>query len=125
MSILVTGGAGFVGSHLVDALIKQGEDVILIDNLHTGRKVNVNERALFYHMDLNDLGGLSKIFTNNEIRVVFHLGGRVNVRESMREPVDYARVNVVSSLALSWPSPQPSPAGRRSRRGRRRQPTGA
>ncbi len=100
MSILVTGGAGFVGSHLVDALIKQGEDVILIDNLHTGRKVNVNDRALFYHMDLNDLGDLSKIFTNNEIRAVFHLGGRVNVRESMREPVDYARVNVVSSLAL-------------------------
>ena len=42
MNILVTGGAGFVGSHLVDALVKQGDDVILIDNLHTGRKVNGN-----------------------------------------------------------------------------------
>ena len=100
MSILVTGGAGFVGSHLVDALIKQGEDVILIDNLHTGRKANVNNRALFYHMDLKDLDGLAKIFANNEIHAVFHLAGRVNVRESLREPVDYAQVNVVSSLAL-------------------------
>ena len=100
MSILVTGGAGFVGSHLVDALVKQGEDVILIDNLHTGRQVNVNDKALFYHMDLKDLNGLAKIFANNEIRAVFHLAGRVNVRESLREPVDYAQVNVVSSLAL-------------------------
>ncbi len=100
VSILVTGGAGFIGSHLVDALIKQGEDVILIDNLHTGQKANVNDRALFYHMDLKDLDGLAKIFTHNEIHAVFHLAGRVNVRESLREPVDYAQVNVVSSLAL-------------------------
>ncbi len=100
MSILVTGGAGFVGSHLVDALVKQGEDVILIDNLHTGQRVNVNSRALFYHMDLKDLDGLAKVFANNEIRAVFHLAGRVNVRESLRDPVDYAQVNVVSSLAL-------------------------
>lgn len=100
MSILVTGGAGFVGSHLVDALVRHGEDVILIDNLHTGRKDNVNDRALFYHMDLKDLEGLAKIFSKNEIRAVFHFGGRVNVRESLRESVDYARVNVVASLAL-------------------------
>lgn len=100
MSILVTGGAGFVGSHLVDSLVKQGEDVILIDNLHTGRKINVNERALFYHMDLKDLDGLAKIFANNEIQAVFHLAALANVRESMKEPVDYAQVNVVSTLAL-------------------------
>lgn len=100
MSILVTGGAGFVGSHLVDSLVKQGEDVILIDNLHTGRKVNVNDRALFYHMDLKDLDGLAKIFANNEIHAVFHLAARANVRESMQEPVGYAQVNVVSTLAL-------------------------
>ncbi len=100
MSVLVTGGAGFVGSHLVDALVKQGEDVVLIDNLSTGQKAHVNGKALFYHMDLKDLDGLAKIFANNQIQAVFHLAARANVRESLREPVDYAQVNVVSSLAL-------------------------
>lgn len=100
MNILVTGGAGFIGSHLVDALIRQDHDVILVDNLHTGRQANVNDRALFYHMDLTDHEGLAQIFERNQIEVVFHLAALCNVRESMMHPAAYADVNVTATLAL-------------------------
>ena len=100
MQVLVTGGAGFIGSHLADGLIKQGHDVILIDNLQTGSKANVNPRALFYRMDITDRAGLTQVFARNEIQAVFHLASRISVRESMVEPVDYADVNVTASLAL-------------------------
>ena len=100
MQVLVTGGAGFIGSHLVDSLVDAGHDVLLIDNLHTGRQANVNTKAMFYRMDLTDHAALGQVFTRNEIQAVFHLGARVNVRESMQDPVGYAAVNVSASLAL-------------------------
>ena len=100
MQVLVTGGAGFIGSHLVDSLVDAGHDVLLIDNLHTGRQANVNTKAMFYRMDLTDHAALGQVFTRNEIQAVFHLGARVNVRESMQDPVGYAAVNVSGSLAL-------------------------
>ena len=100
MQVLVTGGAGFIGSHLVDALVDLGHDVLLVDNLHTGLQANVNPKAMFYRMDLEDHEGLGQVFTRNEIEAVFHLGARVNVRESMQDPVGYAAVNVSASLAL-------------------------
>lgn len=100
MQILVTGGAGFIGSHLVDALVDTGHDVLLIDNLHTGSQANVNTKAMFYRMDLTDHAAMGQVFTRNEIQAVFHLGARVNVRESMQDPVGYAAVNVSASLAL-------------------------
>ena len=100
MQILVTGGAGFIGSHLVDSLVDAGHDVLLIDNLHTGSQANVNTKAMFYRMDLTDHAAMGQVFTRNEIQAVFHLGARVNVRESMQDPVGYAAVNVSASLAL-------------------------
>lgn len=100
MNVLVTGGAGFIGSHLVDALIKSDHNVIMADNLHTGLQANVNPKAMFYRVDLTDHVGMAKIFERNEIQAVFHLGARVNVRESMEDPIGYAQVNVTATLAL-------------------------
>lgn len=100
MQVLVTGGAGFIGSHLVDSLVDADHDVLLIDNLHTGKQANVNTKAMFYRTDLTDHAAMGQVFTRNEIQAVFHLGARVNVRESMQDPVGYAAVNVSASLAL-------------------------
>ncbi len=100
MKILVTGGAGFIGSHLVDALIKSEYDVILLDNLHTGEQAHVNQKAMFYRMDMTDHTGLAQIFDRNEIGAVYHLAARANVRESMQDPLGYAEVNVMATLHL-------------------------
>ncbi len=100
MKTLVTGGAGFVGSHLVDALIHSEHDVILLDSLHTGNQVHVNPQSVFYRMDITDRAGLSQIFDHNEIGAVCHLAARANVRESMQDPLGYAEVNVVATLNL-------------------------
>ncbi len=100
MKILVTGGAGFIGSHLVDALIKSEHDVIMLDNLHTGNQAHVNQKAMFYRMDMTDHTGLAQVFDRNEIQAVYHLAARANVRESMQDPLGYAEVNVMATLSL-------------------------
>ncbi len=100
MKILVTGGAGFIGSHLVDALVKSDHDVILLDNLHTGVQAHVNQKAMFYRVDMTDHTGLAQIFERNEIQAVCHLAARANVRESMQDPLGYAEVNVTATLNL-------------------------
>jgi UDP-glucose 4-epimerase len=73
MSILVTGGAGFIGSHVADHLIKQNEKVIIIDDLSGGFIQNINEKAEFIHGDICDYELVKKIFSENKIEYVFHL----------------------------------------------------
>ncbi|GAI42207.1 unnamed protein product, partial [marine sediment metagenome] len=71
MNILVTGGAGFIGSHLVDKLIKEGHKVIVIDNLSTGKKENLNPEADFHNFDICDFEKIKPLF--QDIDYVFHL----------------------------------------------------
>ncbi len=73
MSILVTGGAGFIGSHVVDDLISQGENVIVLDDLSGGFEENVNEKAVFINGDIFDYDLIKKIFNENKFDYVFHL----------------------------------------------------
>ena len=73
MSILVTGGAGFIGSHVVDDLISQGENVIVLDDLSGGFQENINEKAVFIKGDIFDYELIKKIFSENKIEYVFHL----------------------------------------------------
>jgi len=69
--VLVTGGAGFIGSHLTDKLVEQGHEVVVIDNLSTGKKENVNPKAKFYEMDIYDGEAINKLFAEEKFEYVF------------------------------------------------------
>ncbi len=99
MKILVTGGAGFIGSHLTDKLIEEGHQVAVIDNLSTGRKENINSQAHFYEMDITD-SDISSVFEKENPEIVFHLAAQINVRQSVTSPVKDAEINILGSLNL-------------------------
>src|SRR5216684_2770619 len=99
MNILVTGGAGFIGSHIVDAYIEAGHDVFVIDVLDTGHLENVNPKARFYKMDVRD-AKLRNLFAAQHFDVVNHHAARGNVRGSMEAPGIYADVNVIGGVNL-------------------------
>ena len=99
MKILVTGGAGFIGSHLVDRLIKEGHKVVIIDNLSTGRKENLNPKAEFYKIDICSPKN-SQIFQKEKPEIVFHLAAQIDVRKSVENPVENAKINILGSLNL-------------------------
>ena len=99
MKILVTGGAGFIGSHIVDALIENGHAVVVIDDLFTGHEENVNPKARFLKMDVRD-PELMRLFVEERFDVVNHQAARGNVRASMEDPIVYADVNVRGGVNL-------------------------
>ena len=98
-NILVSGGAGFIGSHLVDRLIEMGKNVIIIDNLSTGLKENINKSAIFYKRDIRALN-LKQIFQNHEIDTVFHFAAQIDVRKSLNEIEYEIDVNIKGSVNL-------------------------
>ncbi|HLC52221.1 MAG TPA: NAD-dependent epimerase/dehydratase family protein [Candidatus Nanoarchaeia archaeon] len=98
MKILVTGGAGFIGSHVVDTLIRRGDTVVVVDNLSTGKESNINPNAEFYKLDINS-GILEEIFKGG-IDVVIHLAAQVSVTRSLENPSYDALVNINGSLNL-------------------------
>ncbi len=100
MRILVTGGAGFIGSHIVDAYHEQGHDVCIIDNLSTGRQQNINHRARFYNADIRDARKMEELFRDEKFDVVNHLAAQMDVRRSVADPVFDASVNVLGVLTL-------------------------
>ena len=100
MRILVTGGAGFIGSHVADALVNEGHDVVVVDDLSTGKREQVNPAARFYQVDLRDEAALAPILSSEQPEVISHQAARADVRESMAKPVLYADVNVIGSLRL-------------------------
>lgn len=100
MNVLVTGGAGFIGSHVAETLLAAGHRVVIVDNLHTGHRANVPAPARFYEADICDEATLGEIFEQENIEAVAHQAALANVRESMANPVEYARVNVLGSLTL-------------------------
>lgn len=100
MKILVTGGAGFIGSHIVDALLGDGHSVAVVDDLSTGKQANVDARARFHLADIRDAEALTRIFDEEQPDVILHQAAKANVRESMEMPVLYADVNVLGSLNL-------------------------
>ena len=96
--ILVTGGAGFIGSHISDIFIENSYEIIIADNLSTGRKENINEKAIFYNIDIKDYGALEDIFKRYNIEYVIHLAAQVSVPYSMRDPINDANENIIASL---------------------------
>jgi len=99
MKILVTGGAGFIGSNIVDAYVEAGHAVVAIDDLNTGSGKNVNPKAHFYKMDIRD-AWLSDLFATEQFDVINHQAARGNVRASMEDPMVYADVNVRGGINL-------------------------
>jgi len=97
MKILVTGGAGFVGSHLVDKLVKEGHSIVVIDNLSTGKRENLNSKAKFYKIDICD-SKISQIFKKEKPKIVFHYAAQIDARKSVEEPLSDAKVNIIGSL---------------------------
>jgi UDP-glucose 4-epimerase len=99
MSYMVTGGAGFIGSHVVDRLLGKNGDVSIIDNLSTGRQNNLNPAASFYKMDICDRD-LSTAISDIRPKAVFHLAAQVSVPRSIENPYEDARVNVLGTVNL-------------------------
>ena len=99
MKVLVTGGAGFIGSHVVDAYLADGYEVVIVDDLSTGRKSNINPAATFYQLDIRD-PQLADIFESERPDYVNHLAAQVDVRRSVADPVFDAEVNILGSLNL-------------------------
>ena len=100
MKIIITGGAGFIGSNLVDALLTQGHHVVVIDDLSFGKGSNVNRAAKFYKADIKNRKIIENIFQKEKPRAVFHLAAQMNVRHSVLDPVFDAQVNVLGALNI-------------------------
>ncbi len=97
--ILVTGGAGFIGSSVVDRLIKEGHKVVVVDDLSTGFRRNLNKQAKFYEIDIRDRG-MEEIFRKEKFDYVIHHAAQMDVRRSTKEPEFDAEVNILGSLNL-------------------------
>lgn len=100
MRILVTGGAGFIGSHIVDLFIAAGHRVAVVDNLHTGKLSNLNPQATFYQVDIRNAQALAEVFQREQPEIISHQAALADVRGSLQDPATYAQVNIVGSIHL-------------------------
>ncbi len=100
MNILVTGGAGYIGSHIVEELCESGESVVVIDNLATGHRAAVHPKAKFIEGDLNNVMLVNKLFDDHPIDAVMHFASNTLVGESMSDPFKYIGDNVTNALNL-------------------------
>jgi UDP-glucose 4-epimerase len=99
MNILVTGGAGFIGSHVVDAFINHGHNVFVVDDLSSGKMQNLHPNAKFYHLAIGD-PDVEKIFKNHSIDMVAHLAAQIDVRKSVADPGYDAKINILDSIKI-------------------------
>ncbi|MDW5596360.1 NAD-dependent epimerase/dehydratase family protein [Conexibacter stalactiti] len=101
-AVVVTGGAGFIGSNLVDSLLARGHRVVVLDNLSTGRRDNLTEAlergAELHEIDVTDAAAVSELLLRERPRAVFHLAAQIDVRRSVDDPAADARVNVEGTV---------------------------
>ncbi len=104
MDCLVTGGAGFIGSNLVDALIARGDTVTVIDNLSSGKRANLeaalDSGAILCEADIRDADSVAEIIGEARPKVVFHLAAQIDVRHSVAQPAEDARSNLLGTIAV-------------------------
>ena len=98
--ILVTGGAGFIGSHVVDRLLAQGHHAIILDDLSTGKAENVNPSAVFYQGDISDPESVRSAFDNHKINYVIHAAAKINLSVESEDPPTDIRTSVLGTLNL-------------------------
>ena len=100
MKILVTGAAGFIASHVADAYVDAGHEVVIVDDLSRGSLRNVNPKAHFYQCDIRDQGAIEEIFESEKPAIVNHHAAQMDVRRGVREPLFDADVNILGSLNM-------------------------
>ncbi len=100
MNILLTGGAGFIGSQIVDACIQAGHHVSIIDNLSTGRRRNLNPDAELFQVDIRDRDAIGRVFRSRQFDLLNHHAAQLDVRASVRDPQFDAEQNVLGTLNL-------------------------
>ena len=100
MNVLVTGGAGFIGSHLVTALAAKKFRVGVVDDLSTGKKEKINKEAEFYHGDVKDREFLQTVIAKEQPDLIYHLAAQVSVQESVKDPAGDAQTNILGTLNL-------------------------
>jgi UDP-glucose 4-epimerase len=104
LDCLVTGGAGFIGSNLVDTLIARGDRVAVIDNLSTGKRENLEDAlgrgAILHEADVRDAIEVARIFAEARPELVFHLAAQIDVRYSVADPADDAQCNVIGTITV-------------------------
>ncbi len=98
MRVLVTGGAGFIGSHIVDGLVESGHEVFVVDNLSEGNPANLNPDAHAFDVSINDADSLERAFAEAAPELVSHHAAQISVRNSMYDPTKDAEVNIIGSL---------------------------
>jgi UDP-glucose 4-epimerase len=99
-TVLVTGGAGFIGSHIVDLLIRCGFKAIVFDNENTGKRSQVHPEAIFIHGDVRDENTLAQVFRQNKIDAVFHIAGQASIRQSFMDPTADLNVNTTGTIHI-------------------------
>ncbi len=97
--LVVTGGAGFIGSQVADALIAEGNHVEIIDNLFTGRKENIPDKAVFHEIDIRD-SKVGRIFEQGKFDAMYHLAAQMDVRKSVADPAFDADANILGGINL-------------------------
>src|SRR5205085_4727749 len=104
MDCVVTGGAGFIGSNLVDALLDRGDSVAVLDNLSTGKRANLDSAlargAVLHEVDIRDGTGVARVFAEARPLVVFHLAAQIDVRISVTDPARDAETNVRGTIEV-------------------------
>jgi UDP-glucose 4-epimerase len=100
MRVLVTGGAGFIASHIVDELIELNHDVCVVDNLSTGNEKNINQGAIFYKCDITKMDKLKLIFGGERPEVVIHHATQIDIQTSLKKPAFDAENNIVGTINI-------------------------
>lgn len=98
MKILVTGGAGFIGSHIVDGLISEGHEIVILDDFSAGNREFINPAATVIKADIRDADSVSRAFAEHKPEAVFHLAAMIELRESFKDPKAAYGVNVTGSM---------------------------
>ena len=97
MKVMVTGGAGFIGSHLVDRLIQDGHEAVVVDNLSTGKRKHVNRAARLYKLDVQS-PRLERVFRKERPAVLMHLAAQMDIRRSVEDPIFDAQSNILGTI---------------------------